>query len=113
SRARVLKNLGTARNGEPLIGVGFVELPSYYSEELARWIHAHQLKQLRKTGTGTTTSSAARSRAPMMTRKARTAFRPRHIEVARTVLARAINERRYGPPTFARDTRELIRIPTH
>ena len=109
-RARVHKQLGNARNGAPLFGVGFVEMAGVYHEEIARWVHGHQLSQLRK-GPGT-----PRRVAPTVTRfyrQERPAARRRHIDTARTVLFRAIGERHFGPPTFARDRRELIAMPAH
>lgn len=109
TRARVLKQLGNARSGAPLFGVGFVELPGYYNESLARWIHGHQLSQLRKTpGSARRTTGVTR-----FYRKERPAAQRRHIDAARTVLFRAVSERHFGPPTFARDRRELVAMPAH
>lgn len=49
TRARIIKVLGNARNGMPLYGVRFVGLSGLLEDEVARWIHAHQLIQLRKS----------------------------------------------------------------
>lgn len=49
TRARIIKVLGNARNGSPLYGVRFVGLSGLLEDEVARWIHAHQLIQLRKS----------------------------------------------------------------
>ena len=48
ARARIVKNLGSARTGGKLFGVRFVELTESLEDEIARWIHIHQLGQLRK-----------------------------------------------------------------
>ena len=110
TRARVHKQLGNARSGAPLYGVAFVELPGVYHEEIARWVHGHQLSQLRK-------APGTRPRATTVTRfyrQERPAARRSHrIDSARTVLFRAIGERHFGPPTFARDRRELVAMPAH
>jgi c-di-GMP-binding flagellar brake protein YcgR len=47
-KAKIVKKTGSARNGIPTWGVGFVELSAFLKEEIARYIHAHQVTQLRK-----------------------------------------------------------------
>ncbi|MBV8601190.1 MAG: PilZ domain-containing protein [Candidatus Eremiobacteraeota bacterium] len=48
TKARIVKKVGGSRNGKPQFGVGFVELPAFVGEEIARYVHAYQLTQLRK-----------------------------------------------------------------
>jgi c-di-GMP-binding flagellar brake protein YcgR len=48
ARARIVKKLGNARNGSPQFGTGFVDVSAFIKEEIARFVHAHQLTQLRK-----------------------------------------------------------------
>jgi len=48
AKATLVKKTGSARNGIPCFGVGFVELSPFLKEEIARFVHAHQLSQLRK-----------------------------------------------------------------
>ncbi|MBV8601970.1 MAG: PilZ domain-containing protein [Candidatus Eremiobacteraeota bacterium] len=50
ARARVVKRIGNTRSGAPLFGVTFVELPTFLKEEVARFIHEHQLRTLRVAG---------------------------------------------------------------
>ncbi len=47
-KAKVVKKTGSARNGIPTFGVGFADLSAFLKEEIARFVHAHQLSQLRK-----------------------------------------------------------------
>jgi c-di-GMP-binding flagellar brake protein YcgR len=47
-KAKVVKKTGSARNGVPTFGIGFVDLSGFLKEEIARFVHAHQLSQLRK-----------------------------------------------------------------
>ena len=48
ARAKIVKRLGNARNGAPQFGTGFVDISAFIKEEIARFVHAHQLTQLRK-----------------------------------------------------------------
>ncbi|MGH7662330.1 MAG: PilZ domain-containing protein [Vulcanimicrobiaceae bacterium] len=48
AKARIVKKTGGAKNGIPLYGVGFVELSPFLQEEIARFVHAFQVTQLRK-----------------------------------------------------------------
>lgn len=48
TKARIVKKTGGAKNGVPLYGVGFVELTPFLQEEIARFVHAFQVTQLRK-----------------------------------------------------------------
>lgn len=48
AKAKLVKKTGSARNGIPCFGIGFVELAPFLKEEIARFVHAHQLAQLRK-----------------------------------------------------------------
>lgn len=48
AKAKLVKKTGSARNGVPTFGIGFVDLSPFLKEEIARFVHAHQLTQLRK-----------------------------------------------------------------
>jgi c-di-GMP-binding flagellar brake protein YcgR len=48
AKARIVKKTGGAKNGVPLYGVGFAELAPFLQEEIARFVHAFQVTQLRK-----------------------------------------------------------------
>jgi c-di-GMP-binding flagellar brake protein YcgR len=48
AKARIVKKTAGAKNGVPLYGVGFVELSPFLQEEIARFVHAFQVTQLRK-----------------------------------------------------------------
>lgn len=48
AKAHVVKKTGGAKNGVPLYGVGFDDLSPFLKEEIARFVHAFQLTQLRK-----------------------------------------------------------------
>ncbi|HEY1729770.1 MAG TPA: PilZ domain-containing protein [Candidatus Baltobacteraceae bacterium] len=47
-KAKIVKKTGSARNGVPTWGIGFADLSAFLKEEIARFVHAHQLSQLRK-----------------------------------------------------------------
>jgi len=47
-KAKIVKKTGSARNGVPTWGIGFADLSAFLREEIARFVHAHQLSQLRK-----------------------------------------------------------------
>ncbi|MGA3037717.1 MAG: PilZ domain-containing protein [Vulcanimicrobiaceae bacterium] len=47
-KAKLVKKTGSARNGIPTFGIGFADLSAFLKEEIARFVHAHQLSQLRK-----------------------------------------------------------------
>ena len=46
-RACIVKQMGNSRSGAPLYGVNFAGVPAVLTDEIARWIHAQQLSQLR------------------------------------------------------------------
>jgi c-di-GMP-binding flagellar brake protein YcgR len=48
AKARIVKKTSGAKNGVPLYGVGFAELAPFLQEEIARFVHAFQVTQLRK-----------------------------------------------------------------
>jgi c-di-GMP-binding flagellar brake protein YcgR len=49
TKARILKRVGTSPNGKLLHGTGFVDLAPFIAEEIARFSHAYQRAQLRKS----------------------------------------------------------------
>ena len=105
-KARVLKKTGHARNGSPLFGVEFVEVPGFLTDEIARWIHAHQLKQLRNGST--------KRKAPL---KASVRKIQSDAEVASKKMVRAMftphaSERRFTFAAYAKN-HEIVRLPQH
>jgi len=95
TRGRIIKVLGNARNGQPLYGVRFVGLSGLLEDEVARWIHAHQLAQLRKNKEPKKHRRVSRSSTP-----ARNAMlTAQHREY--TVAARTINLRQAVGEVFA------------
>ena len=48
AKARVVKKAAGARNGMLTFGTRFVGLEPFLKEEIARFVHAHQLARLRK-----------------------------------------------------------------
>ena len=48
TKAKIVKKVGASRNGRPQFGTGFVEMTPFQQEEIARYVHAFQLTQLRK-----------------------------------------------------------------
>jgi len=49
AKAHIVKKTGGARNGVPLYGVGFDDLSQFLQEEIARFVHAFQITQVRKS----------------------------------------------------------------
>jgi hypothetical protein len=47
-KAHIVKKTGGSHNGLPMFGVGFDDLSPFFQEEVARFVHAHQLAALRK-----------------------------------------------------------------
>ena len=47
-KAKLVKKTPTVKNGIPCFGIGFVDLSAFLKEEIARFVHAHQLTALRK-----------------------------------------------------------------
>ena len=95
TRARIIKVLGNARNGSPLYGVRFVGLSGLLEDEVARWIHAHQLIQLRKSKEPKKHRKVARSATPAR----QSTLAAKHREY--TVAARTINLRQAVGEVFA------------
>jgi len=115
TKARVLKSLGNTRNGAPLYGIGFVEMPSYLTEEIARWIHAHQLKNLRKnSGTRKALVAGDHARPERTFYTARDRFEPRTQDnpIKRAIVARHPHDRRFTFAAFAKN-HEVVRLPLH
>lgn len=92
TRARIIKVLGNARNGQPLYGVRFIGLSGLLEDEVARWIHSHQLAQLRKSKEPKRPRRNARAATPA--RQAMLAAQHREYTVAaRTItLRQAVGE---------------------
>lgn len=106
-RARVLKKTGNARNGSPLYGVEFVDVPAFLTEEIARWIHAHQIKQLRKG------STAARKTVVRATaRKVQSEPAPTSQKITRAMFTPHASERRFTFAAYAKN-HEIVRVPQH
>lgn len=105
-KARVLKKTGTARNGSPLFGVEFVDVPGFLSDEIARWIHAHQLKQLRK---GTT---VRRSPVRASVRKVQRDAEVTSKKMVRAMFTPHASERRFTFAAYAKN-HEIVRVPQH
>jgi hypothetical protein len=95
TRARIIKVLGNARNGQPLFGVRFVGLSGLLEDEVARWIHAHQLIQLRKSKEPKKHRKVARAATPAR----QSTLAAKHREY--TVAARTITLRQAVGEVFA------------
>jgi len=104
-KARVLKKAGHARNGSPLFGVEFVEVPGFLTDEIARWIHAHQLKQLRR-------GSAARKTAVRPPVRAHVKADAPNAKAMRAMFTPHASERRFTFAAYAKN-REIVRLPQH
>ncbi|MGH7659360.1 MAG: PilZ domain-containing protein, partial [Vulcanimicrobiaceae bacterium] len=107
-KARVLKKTGNARNGSPLYGVEFVEVPAFLTEEVARWIHAHQIKQLRKGSTARKTPLRIASTGNVQRSEPKA---PSHKTV-RAMFTPHASERRFTFAAYAKN-HEIVRLPQH
>jgi hypothetical protein len=105
-KARVLKKTGNARNGSPLFGVEFVEVPGFLTDEIARWIHAHQLKQLRKGSVAHKTTVRPSAAKPHVKPDV-----PNAKEM-RAMFTPHASERRFTFAAYAKN-REIVRLPQH
>lgn len=105
-RARVLKKTGHARNGSPLFGVEFVEVPGFLTDEIARWIHEHQLKQLRKG------SATRRTPVRVSARKIQSDAEVTSKKMVRAMFTPHASERRFTFAAYAKN-HEIVRLPQH
>jgi hypothetical protein len=105
-KARVLKKTGSARNGSPLFGVEFVDVPGFLTEEIARWIHAHQIKQLRTGPAARKSASAVR-----VTRKVQSEPTTSQ-KMTRALFTPHASERRFTFAAYAKN-HEIVRLPQH